>query len=139
MSIANDASALSVIVITYLLSLMIQMQHRLVSAPSTSSPLARSTERFTPFHVLMMIREMPSFLLVFLAKAFGFFVFCDVMTATIVNLHSFKVSYSRQCRQKNMPATLLLKVVPIFTWEHLSRKCVSPPQSSLQVLPSVRK
>lgn len=99
-SIANDASALLVIVVIYLLSLMIQMQHHLVFTPSTPSPVAKGSDRFTPFRVVIMVRGIPSFLSVLPGKVFDFSLFCEVMTATVVNLHSFKVSYLRKSRGK---------------------------------------
>ena len=116
-SIADDASAWTVIVITYLLSLMIHMQRHLVSTPSVPSPVAKGSERFTPLHVLTMVREMPSFLSVLPAQVFDFSLFCDVTTATVVNLHSFKVSCSRKCKWKK--TCRWQKVTECCTYFHL--------------------
>lgn len=120
-SIANGASALSVVVMIYLISLMIQIQYHLVSTLSPPSPVANGSERFTLLHVIVMVREKPYFLSAFPAKVLDFVLFCDVTTATVVNLRAFKASYPRKCkRKKSMAATPLQTVVPIFTWELLT-------------------
>lgn len=92
------------------------MQHHLVSTPS---PAAKDSKRFTPLCVIIMIREMPSFPSVLTAMPFDFYLFCDVITATVVNHHYFNTSYSRKCRGKNMPGLFYRRLYPFSlgsTW-----------------------